>query len=322
MIIRTAVFKAYLIFGCSLCSYAQVVLQPFVEGDKAPQILKQEDIDAVRAPAEGYWVFNSTTGCINYFLNGRWHELCGTCLPRPGRIEQVNIKLNGNNYFLYPKVIGPCEKLIWQHGSETHEINFRPGDSLRLPSSIPIPHDSMEVSLTPVTGCGKGMAFRVVLKNYFPLRLGPVRMDSLSGIRYRSRGTLLWMADDFVPRGNYPSPLPERPDIILLKSFEDPCPPGWRLPTPKEWEDLLSPFGENLQPLLEAPKDDNLGLGLSLANMYAAEEKKIIGEGVAGLYYTSKREGKMNYYVSPRLRGYIIIPEKSDKVGAGIRCVR
>lgn len=322
MKIKAALLKVSFLTGYFTSSHSQVVLQPVVSDDKSPQTLKQEDIDALKTPAEGFWVFNTTTGCINYYLNGCWHELCGTCLPRPGHVEDVSITKKGNDYFLRPRISGSCEKLIWQHGSETHELSFRTGDSLRLPTSYPVPQDSFEVWLIPVTKCGKGTSFRLVLKNHFPLRLSPVRIDSLSGIRYRSTGALSWMADDFQPHGTFRRPLPERPDIILLKPSEEPCPPGWRLPTPQEWEDLLSPFGENLQPLLEPPKDDNFGLGLSLANMYASEEKKIIGEGLAGLYYTSKRNGKTTYFASPRRTGFLIVPEQSGKAGAGVRCVR
>lgn len=39
--------------------------------------------DAISTPADGLTIFNITSGCINYYYNVRWFELCGTALPCP-----------------------------------------------------------------------------------------------------------------------------------------------------------------------------------------------------------------------------------------------
>lgn len=302
--------------------FTQIILQPQLNSEHGTPILKQEEIDAIQSPAEGFWTFNASTGCINYYLNGRWHELCGHCVPRPGRITQIVVVLSGNDYILYPKITGPCKKIVFQLLSETHEQDFRPGDSLRVASLLPVPSDSLELLIYPLTECGKGEDFRLVLKNHFPLKFGPILLDSLSGLHYRRIGSIDWMIEDYIPSSSFRRPLTGRPDIVMLKHTDNPCPTGWRLPSTQEWEILFKPFGENPQPLFEPPQDNNLGLGLSLANMYSSKENKILYVNEAGLYYTNKRDSKITYFLSPRLRGFIIIPIQYGEAVGGIRCVR
>lgn len=306
----------------SLFSHAQVVIQPVISGDDRLHILNQEAIDALAAPAEGFWVFNSSTGCINYYLNHRWHELCGTCLPRPGRVEKLLVKRSDNHYILYPTVTGKAEKILLRIEKETQEKSFQTGDSLIISAIQTYPSDSFNIKLSISTDCGEGRPYEIRLKNYFTLRFGPVQTDSVTGLRFRTVGSLQWLVDDYQPSQDFQRPHPERPDVVLLKKIDNPCPKGWRLPSPEDWETLLSPFGHNLKPLFEPASDQNLGLGLSLNNMYSVEEKKIIGEGVAGLYHTSERSRAGATFASPRPSGYLIVSEKAEKVGAGVRCVR
>lgn len=293
-----------------------------MSGEEGPRVLTQESIDALKAPAEGFWVFNATTGCINYFLNRRWHELCGSCLPKPGRVEKVSVKYRNNNYILFPTVAGKVDNILLIGGSETLEKSFQSGDSLVVPAIHSSSSDSFEIRLGARTECGQGIPYVLRLKNRFSLRFGPVQTDSVTGLRYRKAGALEWLVEDYLPSQAFPHPVPERPDVIIMKKAQDPCPGGWRLPAPEDWEALLSPFGDNLKPLFEPAQNQNLGLGLSLSNMYSAEERKILGEGSAGLYHTSKRAGNQETFASPRPSGFLIVSEKAEKAGAGVRCVR
>jgi hypothetical protein len=68
------------------------------------ETLTQAQIDAL-TPISGQMVFNSTTGCMNFFNGTNWNGLCGTCLPEPtpsnagSDIGSVltTVALNGNN---------------------------------------------------------------------------------------------------------------------------------------------------------------------------------------------------------------------------------
>ena len=50
----------------------------------------------------GYVVLNSTTGCINYFFNSYWYELCGNCIPAFDKPSIVSVQQfsSGNEILL------------------------------------------------------------------------------------------------------------------------------------------------------------------------------------------------------------------------------
>lgn len=39
--------------------------------------------DAIASPATGLVIYNTTTGCLNYWRQTAWYEVCGTCAPQP-----------------------------------------------------------------------------------------------------------------------------------------------------------------------------------------------------------------------------------------------
>ena len=39
--------------------------------------------DAITSPATGLVIYNTTTGCLNYWRQTAWYEICGTCAPQP-----------------------------------------------------------------------------------------------------------------------------------------------------------------------------------------------------------------------------------------------
>ncbi|MCS6978709.1 MAG: fibrobacter succinogenes major paralogous domain-containing protein [Flavobacteriales bacterium] len=321
---RSTILFSFLLFGCHLqsISFCQNILHPAKDHKETPQILSQADIEAIEKPADGYWVFNSTTGCLNYYLKGHWHELCGTCLPRPGIVKKMNVADRGKYYVLFPETDGKCEKILIKTQDTSLEFSGNRGDSIILQASRPIPSETLDVQIYCITSCGEGEPFTLKLKNRFPLKFSPVRKDSTTGIIYRQVGALRWMAQDWTASEGVQRPLPTRPDIVTLKAGQNPCPPSWRLPSEKEWYALLAPFEDNLKPLLETPQDNNIGLGFSLNNMYSAEVKNLVGEGMAGLYWSSTWEKNKNFFASPRPSGYLLVPEEARKVGAAVRCVQ
>lgn len=286
------------------------------------RILEQVKIDSLSLPSEGTIILNSTTGCLNYYLKGHWHELCGSCLPRPGIVKKMNVADRGKYYVLFPETEGKCEKILIKTQDASLEFSGNWGDSIILQASRPIPSETLDVHIYCITSCGEGEPFTLRLKNRFPLKFSPVRKDSSTGIIYRQVGGLRWMAQDWTPSEGVQRPLHTRPDIVTLKAGQNPCPPSWHLPSDKEWHALLAPFGDNLKPLLETPQDHNMGLGFSLNNMYSAEEKNLVGEGNAGLYWSSTWERNKNVFASPRPSGYLLVPEEARKVGAAVRCVQ
>ncbi len=39
--------------------------------------------DAIASPAAGLVIFNNTTGCLNFWKQTAWYEICGSCAPQP-----------------------------------------------------------------------------------------------------------------------------------------------------------------------------------------------------------------------------------------------
>ncbi len=64
--------------------------------------LSTQEIKKLVLVNNGYVVLNSTTGCINYFSNNYWYELCGDCIPafdKPA-ISSVQQFFSGNEVLL------------------------------------------------------------------------------------------------------------------------------------------------------------------------------------------------------------------------------
>ena len=51
--------------------------------------------DAITTPATGLVIYNTTTGCLNYWKQTAWYEVCGTCAPQPTQsnagLDQLNL---------------------------------------------------------------------------------------------------------------------------------------------------------------------------------------------------------------------------------------
>lgn len=59
--------------------------------------LSTEQISAMQNVTDGTTVFNTTTGCLNYFFGGMWNESCGNCIPKYSkpRITKINALKQG-----------------------------------------------------------------------------------------------------------------------------------------------------------------------------------------------------------------------------------
>ena len=64
--------------------------------EQAIPSLLQELIDSLTGIASGYTVFNLTTGCLNYFFDNKWFEVCGNCIPQP-KIPIIDSIVQQNN---------------------------------------------------------------------------------------------------------------------------------------------------------------------------------------------------------------------------------
>jgi hypothetical protein len=66
--------------GASADSSALLDLSSNSQGLLVPRMTEQQR-NAIAAPANGLLIFNTTSGCFNFYLGGIWKEMCGNCIP-------------------------------------------------------------------------------------------------------------------------------------------------------------------------------------------------------------------------------------------------
>lgn len=68
------------VIGNAADSSAILDVSSTTQGLLIPRMTEQEK-NAIASPANGLMVFNTTTGCINIYINALWHEICPNCIP-------------------------------------------------------------------------------------------------------------------------------------------------------------------------------------------------------------------------------------------------
>lgn len=64
--------------------------------------------DSLKNIENGYSILNTTTGCINYFFNAKWLEVCGVCSPSPvtAHIDSVVVDAGVSSIYFSPSLDG------------------------------------------------------------------------------------------------------------------------------------------------------------------------------------------------------------------------
>ncbi|MFN8322889.1 MAG: hypothetical protein U0T74_09545 [Chitinophagales bacterium] len=81
--------------------------------------LSTEEISRIKVAGNGYTVFNNTTGCLNYFFNDSWFEICGNCIPQfsKPKITKITPLEFGNEIeladsFKYTAILLPDSEIV------------------------------------------------------------------------------------------------------------------------------------------------------------------------------------------------------------------
>ena len=76
--------------------------------------LSAEEISKLGPVNNGYTLLNTSTGCLNYFFNTNWFELCGNCIPKYGvpHISKITalafgVQLEFADTFRYAAILFP-----------------------------------------------------------------------------------------------------------------------------------------------------------------------------------------------------------------------
>jgi uncharacterized protein (TIGR02145 family) len=278
-------------------------------------ILTQKQFDEMAVPAEGYQAFNSTTGCIQYYLNQTWYRLCGDCLPETGPYTIDLTVQKGRTLFVHFTKSAGDTLIVHIKGQEEKVVGIVSPVAVRLPSTGD--------TATLVTGLSnKCYKEQRVAERKVPLKqagIGPLRQEDIEGkpVNVRPCAGLIWMCDDRIAKDNRPA------KDRLITYAAGSCPAGWRVPTVKEWEGLLRNYEGDPKEVFMVPGNDNGSIGLSQLGAWVVDEKAMIMEGISGYYWASdKAQNGDQYLLNITPNGYMTISGKATNARMNLRCVR
>ncbi|MBU0765673.1 MAG: hypothetical protein KJ607_12635, partial [Bacteroidetes bacterium] len=71
-----------------------------------PPRLSSNERDAISDPEEGLVIYNTTTGCLNFFKSDGWREVCGACIVPPAPQAGFDVPVcDGDTLFLYASTV-------------------------------------------------------------------------------------------------------------------------------------------------------------------------------------------------------------------------
>ncbi len=282
--------------------------------NKSIPMKTQAQIDSMQIAGEGYIVLNVTTGCFNYYINQKWHELCGECLPQP-KIPKIDSIISKNSkVFIYFQPI-KMDSLKAQLG-KSRAVSQQSPLVLYLKEQTQNP---APLQLSAYTLCGsKDTIIEVNISS--SAKFSPILTEEVDGkkIRYRKYGNCKWMIDDYIVEK---PAMPKSPYWVSMENTKNPCPKGWIVPTEKDWLILLENFEGNYSALLDTPTDENLSLGLNKYGFYILQEKKVLGEGTAS-YWVGEKKGNKHKLINITDNGYIVPEEDPKLFMIPLRCIQ
>lgn len=89
--------------------------------------ITQTDRDSMKYMKEGDFFFNTTSGCINYFFNAQWFEICGDCSPNPvlANIEKVE-HYKGTSIIYFSPFVKGVNYIIYTSEKDSFIVNEYP----------------------------------------------------------------------------------------------------------------------------------------------------------------------------------------------------
>lgn len=282
--------------------------------NKSFPLKSQAEIDSMLIVADGYTVFNTTTNCVNYHLNGKWFALCGECIPKPQIPKIDSITTKGSKIFIFYQK-GKWDSIEAYIGKKRYVSTQNPL-TLYIYEQIQNP---VHVKMRTINQCGyKDSTIQISVEGI--ATFSPILTEEIEGkkIRYRKYGDCKWMIDDYIPEKPYIS---KAPFWISMEKNTNPCPKGWIVPTEKDWKKLLENFEGNHIALFENPTDENTALGLKKQGIYGNNEKNIIVPNVAS-YWVGEKKGNKQKLINITENGYLIPEEDPKLFMLPLRCIQ
>lgn len=311
-----------LVFSNSFIGYSQL------NNNQLP-VLKQEERDSLRDLSDGYTILNSSTGCINYFFQSTWFELCGNCSPEAKEIHIDSIVCEDGISFIYfsPQVLGCNYKIINNQDQLLIEGKTSPLVTKQLKFN-----SSYRFKCITSSSCGevksKDWSSEFILHSKDYCKGEKEYLDPLTGIRYHlmSAGRACWMQENWIVSGDL---LKNTKEVHVLNGenyltwsyangnkvveTNDPfvvnrgvCPSGYHLPNLNEMNNLIYAYQQN----------EKLSFFKQPSGGYNFKLKKMEGAG----YYLFWIAASNKFILSNGSKPEVM--ESSENIGLPVRCVK
>jgi uncharacterized protein (TIGR02145 family) len=299
----------------SLISNGQT-LPVTVLSDKSSLAVKtQIEIDAISSPSEGTQVLNSSTGCLQYYTQNHWYQLCGQCLPftKPFYIDSVVQKLNG--IYLYFRKGEEDTLAVSISGYQETRLHTKSPAFIK----VPISGDTLELVISVQNTCYRNQRTVRMKKVLQFSGLGPLReVDTESGKYFaRALGNTLWLSAE-TQKSN------TEKNIHTLKIYpEAACPAGWLLPSKSDWENLMQLYSENYSECFLVSSENQPTIGLLKSGIYNVSGKKLLYQNQLGSYWVrDDANNKQKTAINITDFGYTFVTTGAKEAALNYRCVR
>lgn len=303
-----------------LLSYSYLIAQsPVIQIDNRSMsfpILSQQEIDRLQPPAEGFVVMNKTSGCLNYYLNNSWFQLCGNCLPEtsPYYIDSI-VQKNAMVEIYFRKSDADTLHIV----SDKQKITVSNEESpalLRLPLNV----DSLFFNASVSNKCYSNERLRS-----YSIAIRRISFSVPKTVSIENKNTIIrnisetwWMCEDWLK-----APANASTDQRLISYSDNMCPAGWKIPNRKAWQDLLNVFEGNVSEIFEPAETENASIQLRLLGAYSNDEKKMYSEGSTGNYWVGETDSKgKQYLINITRNGYMFVSENKERARLNLRCVK
>lgn len=289
--------------------------------------MRQATRDSLLDVPDGYAILNLNTGCLNYFFDKKWREVCGTCTPQMPVLDKptilpnsLTIKVkNAATNVSYGAYTQPATQHIRNNAGEFFFTNMKNQTSYTL-------------YVYAENDCGKSpMAIDTVAFFFEDKCKGETKvMDSYTQKIYtiQTIGNACWLTEDLfftIEKKNFYHQSQEGKtytdwrtangyakitDYKPEKPHQGLCPTGWHLPSKEEVEDL----GKNLYLVQDLPFTKGNGA-------YSFSEKSLkVPEYL--YFWTSNLSDKKEPILAMINQEKITLIPSVEEMGLAIRCVK
>lgn len=252
---RTYFIICFLFFGSMSmidAQFSSVILPCFNTAER----------DSLKNIENGYSILNTSTGCINYFFNTKWLEVCGECSPSPkaAYIDSIVVDAGISSIYFSPSVNGCSYTIINDQNNELIVGSGSPIVTTRLKLN-----STYQFKIKTISSCGESESQKwsdsFLIKQMDYCKGEATYNDPTTNKTYTltSIGQACWMneylsVDASLIKGSKEVKLDNSNTFFTWKFasntingdiIQGVCPAGYHLPTKVEVQSLISLYRIN-----------------------------------------------------------------------------